>query len=43
MDQNRTDIEIRRENGKKYNKTESGRLEMAGDFSVIVNPYLFET
>ena len=27
--------------GKKYNKAGSGRIETAGDFYVIVNPYLW--
>ena len=28
--------------GKKYMKTASGRIETAGDFSVIVDPYLWK-
>ena len=28
--------------GKKYKKTGSGRIEMAGDFAVIVNLYLWK-
>ena len=28
--------------GKKYKKTGSGRIGTAGDFSVIVNPYLWK-
>ena len=28
--------------GKKCRKTKSGRTEMAGDFSVIVNPYQYK-
>ena len=40
IDQIRKDIEITGENGKKYKKTGSGRIEMAGDFSVIVEQYL---
>ena len=36
----RMDIEMRGEIGKKEKKTGSGRMEMAGDFSVTVDPYL---
>ena len=28
--------------GKKYKKTGSGRIETAGDFSLIVYPYLWK-
>ena len=34
----RKDIEMRGENGEKIRG--SGRIESAGDFSVIVDPYL---
>ena len=30
------------ENGKKYKKTKSGGIEVDGDFSVIVDPYLWK-
>ena len=30
------------ENWKKYRKIGSGRLEMAGDLSIIVNSYLWK-
>ena len=40
-DQIRKDIEIIVKNGKKCNKTESGRMETTGVFSVIVDPYLW--
>ena len=33
------DIEMR---GKKYKKTDSGKIYTAGDFSVIVYPYLWK-
>ena len=29
--------------GKKHRKTGSGRIETAGDFSAIVDPYLLKT
>ena len=32
----------RGETGKKYKETGSGRVEIAGDFSVLVYPYLWE-
>ena len=38
----RKDIGIRGEIGKKYKKTGSGRIEMAGDFSAIVESYLWK-
>ena len=28
--------------GKKYRKTGDGRIETAGDFSVIINPYIWK-
>ena len=28
--------------GKKYKKAESGRIEIAGDFSVVIDPYLWK-
>ena len=33
---------MRGESGKKYRKTGSGRIEMAGDFFIIVDPYLWK-
>ena len=38
IDQINKDIKMRGKIGKKYKKTGSGRMEMAGDFSVIVDP-----
>jgi hypothetical protein len=36
------DIGMRGEIGKKYKETRSGRIEMAGKFSVIVYSYLWK-
>ena len=42
IDQIRKDIEMRGEKiGKIYKKTGNGTIEMAGDFSVIVDPYFW--
>ena len=35
------DIDMRRKNWEKQKKTGSGRIEMAGDYSIIVDPYLW--
>ena len=37
----RKDIKMRGGNGKKYNKTVSERIDMAGDVSVIVDSYVW--
>ena len=39
IDQIRKNIGMR---GGKYKKTGSGRIEMTGDFFIIVNPYLWK-
>ena len=40
--QMRKAMEMRGKIGNKYNKTGSGRIEKAGDFSVIVDPCLWK-
>ena len=42
IDQIRKDIHMREKIGKEYKKTISGRIETAGDFSLMVNPYLWK-
>ena len=42
IDQIRTDIEMRVGNWEEIKKMGSGRIETAGDFSVIVYPYVWK-
>ena len=42
IDQIRKDIEMRGEDGKKYNKRWIGRTEVTGDFSVRVEPFFWK-
>ena len=42
IDQIRKDKKLKGKIGKKYRETKNGRIEVTGDFCVIVDPYLWK-